>query len=64
MFLFSGRGYWQELIESICWAHSKVAFSPSIDPYSLSITSGRSVGFTHNIVGGLGTTWCFFHCAI
>ena len=64
MFLFSGRGYWQELIESICWAHSKVAFSPSIDPYSLSITSGRSVGFTHYIVGGLGTTWCFFHCAI
>ena len=21
MFLFSGRGYWQELIESIVWAH-------------------------------------------
>jgi len=24
MFLFSGRGYWQELIESILWAHSKL----------------------------------------
>ncbi|MEO0519180.1 MAG: photosystem I core protein PsaA, partial [Cyanobacteria bacterium P01_A01_bin.116] len=23
MFLFSGRGYWQELIESIVWAHNK-----------------------------------------
>jgi photosystem I P700 chlorophyll a apoprotein A1 len=33
MFLFSGRGYWQELIESITWAHSKIALSPSIDPY-------------------------------
>jgi photosystem I P700 chlorophyll a apoprotein A1 len=22
MFLFSGRGYWQELIESIVWAHN------------------------------------------
>ncbi|KAL5646157.1 hypothetical protein ACJX0J_001772 [Zea mays] len=24
MFLFSGRGYWQELIESIVWAHNKL----------------------------------------
>ena len=24
MFLFSGRGYWQELIESIVWAHNKI----------------------------------------
>ena len=24
MFLFSGRGYWQELIESIIWAHKVV----------------------------------------
>jgi len=23
MFLYSGRGYWQELIESILWAHHK-----------------------------------------
>jgi photosystem I P700 chlorophyll a apoprotein A1 len=31
MFLFSGRGYWQELIESIVWAHNKlkVALSPT-----------------------------------
>jgi len=26
MFLFSGRGYWQELIESIVWAHNKLNF--------------------------------------
>ena len=24
MFLFSGRGYWQELIESVVWAHNKL----------------------------------------
>jgi hypothetical protein len=27
MFLFSGRGYWQELIESIVWAHNKQSCS-------------------------------------
>jgi len=29
MFLFSGRGYWQELIESIVWAHNKLKVAPS-----------------------------------
>jgi photosystem I P700 chlorophyll a apoprotein A1 len=24
--IFSGRGYWQELIESIVWAHNKLNF--------------------------------------
>ncbi|MCD9640250.1 hypothetical protein HAX54_025450 [Datura stramonium] len=32
MFLFSGRGYWQELIESIVWAHNTKAFATSREP--------------------------------
>jgi hypothetical protein len=34
MFLFSGRGYWQELIESIVWAHNKLKVAPAIHPAS------------------------------
>ena len=44
MFLFSGRGYWQELIESIIWAHQMVATAPAIYPRALSIIQGRAVG--------------------
>jgi len=29
MFLFSGRGYWQELIESIIWARNKLKVAPA-----------------------------------
>merc|ERR1711943_90026 len=32
IFLFSGRGYWQELIESIVWAHNKLKLAPAIQP--------------------------------
>ena len=32
MFLFSGRGYWQELIESIVWAHNKLKVAPPSSP--------------------------------
>ena len=60
MFLFSGRGYWQELIESIIWAHNKVKVAPSIQPRALSITQGRAVGVAHYLLGGIGTTWAFF----
>nr|QCI06097.1 photosystem I P700 apoprotein A1 [Dicranema revolutum] len=60
MFLFSGRGYWQELIESIVWAHNKVKAAPSIQPRALSITQGRAVGVAHYLLGGIGTTWAFF----
>jgi hypothetical protein len=45
MFLFSGRGYWQELIESIVWAHNKLKVAPAIQPRALSITQGRAVGW-------------------
>ena len=60
MFLFSGRGYWQELIESIVWAHNKLKLAPAIQPRALSITQGRAVGLAHYLLGGIGTTWAFF----
>nr|UNJ15771.1 photosystem I P700 chlorophyll a apoprotein A1 [Cyanidioschyzonaceae sp. 2] len=60
MFLFSGRGYWQELIESIVWAHNKLKVAPSIAPRALSITQGRAVGVAHYLLGGIATTWAFF----
>jgi photosystem I P700 chlorophyll a apoprotein A1 len=59
MFLFSGRGYWQELIESILWCHSKMKLEPKITPLALSITQGRAVGLAHFLLGGVGTTWSF-----
>ncbi|PHT94406.1 NAD(P)H-quinone oxidoreductase subunit J, chloroplastic [Capsicum annuum] len=60
MFLFSGRGYWQELIESIVWAHNKLKVAPSTQPRALSIIQGRAVGVTHYLLGGIATTWAFF----
>jgi photosystem I P700 chlorophyll a apoprotein A1 len=63
MFLFSGRGYWQELIESIVWAHNKLKVAPAIQPRALSITQGRAVGLAHYLLGGIGTTWAFFPCS-
>jgi photosystem I P700 chlorophyll a apoprotein A1 len=62
MFLFSGRGYWQELIESIVWSHNKLHIVPQIQPRALSITQGRAVGVTHFILGGISCTWSYF-CA-
>ena len=64
MFLFSGRGYWQELIESIVWAHNKLKLAPAIQPRALSITQGRAVGLAHYLLGGIATTWAFFHARI
>jgi len=60
MFLYSGRGYWQELIESILWAHHKLKIVPSIQPRALSISQGRAVGLAHFILGGIGCSWSFF----
>jgi photosystem I P700 chlorophyll a apoprotein A1 len=60
MFLFSGRGYWQELIESIVWSHNKLKLAPAIQPRALSITQGRATGLAHYLLGGIGTTWSFF----
>ncbi|KAJ6882323.1 hypothetical protein NC651_028809 [Populus alba x Populus x berolinensis] len=60
MFLFSGRGYWQELIESIVWAHNKLKVAPATQPRALSIIQGHVVGVTHYLLGGIATTWAFF----
>jgi len=60
MFLYSGRGYWQELIESILWAHHRLKIVPHIQPRALSISQGRAVGLVHYFVGGIGCTWAFF----
>ena len=60
MFLFSGRGYWQELIESIVWAHNKLRITTAIQPRALSITQGRAVGVAHYLLGSIVTTWAFF----
>lgn len=64
MFLFSGRGYWQELIESIVWAHNKLNFSPAIQPRALSIIQGRAVGVAHFLLGAIVTIWAFFEARI
>jgi photosystem I P700 chlorophyll a apoprotein A1 len=59
MFLYSGRGYWQELIESILWAHHKLKIVNLVQPRALSISQGRAVGLTHYVLGGIGSTWAF-----
>ena len=59
MFLYSGRGYWQELIESILWAHHKLKIINNIQPRALSISQGRAVGLIHYILGGVGCTSAF-----
>ena len=60
MFLYSGRGYWQELIESILWAHHKFKLMPLLQPRALSIAQGRAVGFIHYTHGGVACSWAFF----
>jgi photosystem I P700 chlorophyll a apoprotein A1 len=64
MFLFSGRGYWQELIESIVWAHNKLKVAPSVQPRALSIIQGRAVGVAHFLFGAIVTIWAFFEARI
>jgi photosystem I P700 chlorophyll a apoprotein A1 len=60
MFLYSGRGYWQELIESILWAHHKLKIVMHVQPRALSISQGRAVGLAHYLLGGTASTWAFF----
>merc|ERR1719214_170206 len=62
MFLFSGRGYWQELIEAILWSHSKLAVAPFVLPRALSIVHGRAVGVAKYLLGGIGVEWAFLLC--
>ena len=55
MFLISWRGYWQELIETIVWAHQRTPLANLIGwrdkPVALSIVQARLVGLTHFTVG-------------
>ncbi|KAF6140477.1 hypothetical protein GIB67_010307 [Kingdonia uniflora] len=58
MFLFNGRGYWQE---SIAWVHNKLKVAPATQPRALSIAQGRAVGVTHYLLGRIATTWDPLH---
>jgi len=60
MFLFSGRGYWEELIEFISWVHLKLEILVILQPRALSISQGRLVGLLHYLLGGVGCSWSFF----
>jgi photosystem I P700 chlorophyll a apoprotein A2 len=55
MFLISWRGYWQELIETIVWAHERTPLANLIGwkdkPVALSIVQARVVGLAHFSVG-------------
>jgi photosystem I P700 chlorophyll a apoprotein A2 len=55
MFLISWRGYWQELIESIVWAHEQTPLASLVvwneAPVALSIVQARFVGLAHFAIG-------------
>jgi photosystem I P700 chlorophyll a apoprotein A2 len=55
MFLISWRGYWQELVETLCWAHERTPLAEFFlwtdAPVALSIIQGRLVGLAHFTVG-------------
>jgi photosystem I P700 chlorophyll a apoprotein A2 len=49
--LISWRGYWQELIESLAWAHERTPIADLVrwkdKPVALSIVQARLVGLAH-----------------
>lgn len=51
MFLISWRGYWQELIETIVWAHERTPIANFVGwsdkPVALSIVQARLTGLAH-----------------
>ena len=55
MFLISWRGYWQELIETLAWAHERTPLANLVrwkdKPVALSIVQARLVGLTHFAAG-------------
>ena len=63
MFLISWRGYWQELIETLVWAHERTPLANLVrwkdKPVALSIVQARLVGLTHFTVGYFGTYAAF-----
>jgi len=63
MFLISWRGYWQELIETLAWAHERTPLANLIrwkdKPVALSIVQARLVGLVHFTVGYILTYAAF-----
>ena len=63
MFLISWRGYWQELIETLVWAHERTPLANLIrwrdKPVALSIVQARLVGLVHFSVGFIMTYAAF-----
>ncbi|KAL5644045.1 hypothetical protein ACJX0J_001139 [Zea mays] len=63
MFLISWRGYWQELIETLAWAHERTPLANLIrwrdKPVALSIVQARLVGLAHFSVGYIFTYAAF-----
>ena len=55
MFLISWRGYWQELIETLVWAHQRTPLANiagwNDKPVALSIVQARLVGLSHFAIG-------------
>ena len=63
MFLISWRGYWQELIETLVWAHERTPLANLVrwkdKPVALSIVQARLVGLIHFTVGYIFTYAAF-----
>ena len=63
MFLISWRGYWQELIETIVWAHERTPLANLVrwkdKPVAMSIVQARVVGLAHFTVGYILTYAAF-----
>jgi photosystem I P700 chlorophyll a apoprotein A2 len=63
IFLISWRGYWQELIETLVWAHERTPLANIIrwrdKPVALSIVQARLVGLVHFSVGYIFTYAAF-----
>jgi photosystem I P700 chlorophyll a apoprotein A2 len=63
MFLISWRGYWQELIETLVWAHERTPLANLVrwkdKPVALSIVQARVVGLAHFTVGYILTYAAF-----
>jgi len=63
IFLISWRGYWQELIETLAWAHERTPLANLVrwrdKPVALSIVQARLVGLAHFSVGYVFTYAAF-----
>ncbi|MBD1997894.1 photosystem I core protein PsaB [Leptolyngbya sp. FACHB-541] len=63
MFLITWRGYWQELIETLVWAHERTPLANLVrwkdKPVALSIVQGWLIGLIHFTVGYILTYAAF-----